>query len=107
LCCGSDLIDDSRPHLLELGVDDSIQQPHWRHRLRMPRSLLAVVVVQLLLLRDEGEREVCDCFLWLLRSSSVCFKKAQYLFLKHGSSGQQPEQVLVLSNLHRGRFATH
>jgi uncharacterized protein YbjT (DUF2867 family) len=48
------LIDDSRPHQLELGVDDSIQQPHWRHRLRMPRSLLAVLVVQLLLLRDEG-----------------------------------------------------
>lgn len=52
----ADLIDDSRPHQLELGVDDSIQQPHWRHRLRMPRSLLAVVLVQLLLLRDEGEQ---------------------------------------------------
>lgn len=48
------LIDDRGSYQLVLGVDDSIQAPHWRQRMRMPRSLLAMFAVQCLLLRDEG-----------------------------------------------------
>jgi len=55
-CCTlSDLIDDSQSqYALVLGVDDGLQQPHWRERLKMPRSLLAALAVQCLLLREEG-----------------------------------------------------
>lgn len=50
------MIDDRGSYQLVLGVDDSIQQPHWRQRMRMPRSLLAMFAVQCLLLKDEGEQ---------------------------------------------------
>lgn len=54
----ADLIDDSKSsYQLVLGVDDSIQKPHWRQRLRMPRSLLAMLAVQCLTLRDAGARK--------------------------------------------------
>lgn len=54
-CILSDLIDDSQSqYALVLGVDDGLQQPHWRERLKMPRSLLAALAVQCLLLREEG-----------------------------------------------------
>lgn len=56
LCCPADLIDNTGSYQLVLGVDDSIQQPHWKHRIRMPRSLLAMLAVQCLLLKDEGKR---------------------------------------------------
>jgi hypothetical protein len=53
-----DLIDDSKSsYQLVLGVDDSIQKPHWRQRLRMPRSLLAALAVQCVMLRDAGARK--------------------------------------------------
>lgn len=38
-----------------LGVDDELQQPHWRDRLKMPRSDLAALAVQALLLKDAGK----------------------------------------------------
>jgi hypothetical protein len=57
----ADLIDDSGAFQLVLEVDDTIQQPHWRQRLRMPRRLLALLAVQCLLLRDEGASHVPAC----------------------------------------------
>lgn len=58
LCCPwpSDLVDPpGGQHQVVLGVDDELQRPHWRERLRMPRSDLAALAVQALLLRDEGQ----------------------------------------------------
>lgn len=57
----ADLTDSSGDFQLVLGVDDSIQAPHWRQRLRMPRRLLALLAVQCLLLRDEGQSDTWGC----------------------------------------------
>lgn len=39
---------------LVLGVDDELQLPHWRQRLKMPRADLARLAVAAVLLRDSG-----------------------------------------------------
>ncbi|KAF8071046.1 SARED1 [Scenedesmus sp. PABB004] len=41
-------------HVVVLGVDDSLQAPHWRERLKMPRADLAALAVAALALRDRG-----------------------------------------------------
>ncbi|WIA11777.1 hypothetical protein OEZ85_011871 [Tetradesmus obliquus] len=41
-------------HVVALAVDDALQQPHWRQRLKMPRADLAALAVQCLLLKDAG-----------------------------------------------------
>eukprot|EP00878_Enallax_costatus_P038284 GHUV01043475.1.p1 GENE.GHUV01043475.1~~GHUV01043475.1.p1 ORF type:complete len:280 (+),score=73.80 GHUV01043475.1:34-873(+) len=46
-------------HQIVLGVDDEFQKPHWQQRLKMPRGDLAVLAVQSLLLRDQGEGQLC------------------------------------------------
>lgn len=51
----ADLVDPpAGTHQVVLGVDDELQQPHWRERLKMPRSDLAALAVQALLLKGEG-----------------------------------------------------
>jgi hypothetical protein len=51
----ADLVDPpAGRHIVQLAVDDALQQPHWRQRLKMPRSDLAALAVHCLLLKDAG-----------------------------------------------------
>lgn len=53
--CIADLVDPpAGRHVVALAVDDALQQPHWRQRLKMPRADLAALAVQCLLLKDAG-----------------------------------------------------
>jgi hypothetical protein len=102
----ADLIDDNGAFQLVLGVDDTIQQPHWRQRLRMPRRLLALLAVQCLLLRDEGTSHMPACIhccgnwwsagIGMLHSTDV-LKFCTGLTALYGGHG--PRIVLTCSHL--------
>jgi hypothetical protein len=68
---------------LVLGVDDELQRPHWRQRLKLPRADLARLAVAAVLLRDSSEWRqsgfktcsmgwlLCLLRVWLRRQTTV------------------------------------
>lgn len=57
-----DLVDvPAGRHQIVLSVNDGLQVPDWRQRLKMPRGDLAYLAVQALLLRDQGKSKTCFC----------------------------------------------